>query len=94
MWMFFQVGATEAPSLSSMPCAKAYKNHMKLLLLLPNVLLRGMQNIESAEIAQEFKACLASYMFTYRVASRKLDFNLQVAIFNFSMLLIKHMRRQ
>ena len=34
-----------------MPCTKAYTNQMKLLLLLPNVLLRGMQNTEIIEIS-------------------------------------------
>ena len=84
----FQGGSTEAPSLSFMPCAKAYRHNMKLLCLLSNVLLGGMQTIEMIEITPECDAFSASCIFTYRVASRRLDFDLQLAIFNFSVLLI------
>ena len=86
----FQGGSIEAPSLSFMPCAKVYKNLMKLVLLLPNVLLRGMQNIEMIEITQEVESVLPSCISTYSVASRRLDFDLQLAIFTLSVLLIKH----
>ena len=89
-----QGGSTEAPSLSFMPCAKADNNHMELLVMLPNVLLRGMQNTEITEVTQEFKAFLASSIFTYRVASRRLDFNLQLAMFNFPVVPIKPLRNQ
>ena len=46
----FQGGPIEAPSLSFMPCAKAHKSHMKLQMLRPHVLPRGMQNTEIIEI--------------------------------------------
>ena len=46
----FQGGSTEAPRLSFMSCAKAYRNIMKLIFLFPIVFVRGMRNIEILEI--------------------------------------------
>ena len=37
-----------------MLCAKAYKHHMEICFVLPNVLLRGMQPIKLIEIPQAF----------------------------------------
>ena len=48
----FQGGSIEAPSLSFMPCAKAYKKHICCLHMCS---LRGMQNLEIIEITQKSK---------------------------------------